>query len=90
MTDGVWKDAAVVARFADARAARVPESATQLAVLLHVLRSLPGAPQRILDLGAGDAVLLDALLDAFPESEGWKHFELALFGGFRPGPAACS
>jgi ubiquinone/menaquinone biosynthesis C-methylase UbiE len=70
VTEEVWKDATVVARFADARAARVPESGTQLAVLLHVLHALPAPPRRVLDLGAGDAVLLAALLEAFPGSDG--------------------
>jgi SAM-dependent methyltransferase len=70
MTSEVWKDAAVAARFAAERAARLPETASQLAALLHVLRCRGVPPRRFLDLGCGDALLLAALLAAFPGSTG--------------------
>ena len=60
----------MAAGFVAARAARVPESRTQMAVLLHVLRSLPRMPARFLDVGAGDGLLLATVLEAFPESRG--------------------
>jgi tRNA (cmo5U34)-methyltransferase len=70
VTDAVWRDARVAAAFSEMRSARVPESRTQLELLLRVLRALVPAPRRVLDLGAGDGVLLAAVLEAFPESTG--------------------
>ena len=70
MSDAVWRDASVAAAFSAMRAARVPQSQTQLAVLLRLLRSQPLSPRRVLDLGAGDGVLLVAVLEGFPESTG--------------------
>src|SRR5262249_34662797 len=40
------------------------------AVVLHVLGTRPAPPRRILDLGAGDAILLATLLEAFPSAHG--------------------
>ncbi len=70
MPSEVWKDGAVAREFVDARAARVPETRVQLEVLLHLLHSLPRPPRRLLDVGAGDGILLAALLEAFPEASG--------------------
>jgi SAM-dependent methyltransferase len=65
-----WRDRAVATRFATERAAIVPESRAQIDVLLHVLRHRDRAVERIVDLGCGDGVLLDAVLAAFPEARG--------------------
>lgn len=70
MSDAVWRDASVAAAFSAMRAARVPQSQTQLEVLLRLVRSQPASPRRVLDLGAGDGVLLAAVLEAFPASTG--------------------
>ncbi|MGH7893693.1 MAG: class I SAM-dependent methyltransferase [Candidatus Binatia bacterium] len=66
-----WRDAEVAMAFAAERTARVPESRTQVEVLLHLVRMRPGPTRRIVDLGCGDAVLLAALLDAVPEATGF-------------------
>jgi tRNA (cmo5U34)-methyltransferase len=66
----VWKDRAVARQFVEARAARVPETRTQLDVLLHLLGTLATPPRRLLDVGAGDGILLATLLDAWPEARG--------------------
>jgi tRNA (cmo5U34)-methyltransferase len=66
----VWKDGSVAGRFVEARAARVPETRTQLQVLLHLLGCLPAPPRRLLDVGAGDGILLATLLEALPEASG--------------------
>jgi ubiquinone/menaquinone biosynthesis C-methylase UbiE len=66
----VWKDECVAARFATERSAIMPETRTQLDVLLRLLGDLPAAPRRLLDVGAGDGILLATLLDAFPEARG--------------------
>jgi trans-aconitate methyltransferase len=65
-----WRDPAVASAFVADRAVRVPETATQLSVLAHVLRERGRPIRRIIDLGAGDGTLLGALLDAFPAAEG--------------------
>ena len=70
MPSEVWKDGSVARQFVDARAARVPETRTQLEVLLHLLACLPRPPRRLLDVGAGDGILLATLLEAFPEASG--------------------
>src|SRR5262245_59507008 len=69
-TGEVWRDAGVATAFAAERARRVPESGTQLGVLLHVLgtRGLP--VRRVVDLGCGDGILLATVLEAFPDATG--------------------
>jgi hypothetical protein len=56
-----WRDRAVATRFATERAAIVPESRAQIDVLLHVLRQRQRPVERVVDLGCGDAVLLEAV-----------------------------
>src|SRR5438876_4808525 len=70
VSDAVWRDASVAAAFSAMRAARVPQGQTQLEVLLRLVRSQPVSPRRVLDLGAGDGVLLAAVLEAFPDGSG--------------------
>jgi len=65
-----WRDRNVASRFASGRAAIVPESRAQIDVLLHVLRQRERPTARVVDLGCGDGVLLDAVLSAFPEASG--------------------
>src|SRR5262249_52451115 len=47
-----------------------PARPRQLEALLRVLRLAPRPPRRVLDLGAGDATLLAAVLEAFPGASG--------------------
>jgi hypothetical protein len=61
-TGEVWRDRDVASWFAGERAAIVPESRTQIEVLLHVLRQRARPVERVVDLGCGDAVLLEAIL----------------------------
>jgi trans-aconitate methyltransferase len=65
-----WRDREVATRFATERAAIVPESRAQIDVLLHILRQRDRPIVRVVDLGSGDAVLLDAVLSAFPDASG--------------------
>lgn len=69
-TGEAWRDRAVASRFASERGAIVPESRTQIDVLLHVLRGRGRPVSRVVDLGCGDGVLLDAVLSAFPDAAG--------------------
>jgi SAM-dependent methyltransferase len=69
-TGEAWRDRDVATRFANERAATVPESRAQIDVLLHVLRRRERPTGRVIDLGSGDGVLLDAVLSAFPGATG--------------------
>jgi tRNA (cmo5U34)-methyltransferase len=69
MSADVWKRRDVAAGFLDERALMIPDRPRQLDVLLRLLRAAR-PPRRILDLGAGDGLLLAAALDAFPPASG--------------------
>jgi ubiquinone/menaquinone biosynthesis C-methylase UbiE len=66
----LWKRREVVAAFLNERSAAIPDRARQIDVILRLLRASPRAPGRVLDLGTGNAILLAAVLEAFPESSG--------------------
>jgi trans-aconitate methyltransferase len=68
--DELWQRRDVVSAFLGQRSAVIPDRARQMEVMLRLLRAAPRAPRRVLGLGAGDAVLLAAVLDAFPEACG--------------------
>jgi ubiquinone/menaquinone biosynthesis C-methylase UbiE len=68
--DDLWKRREVVAAFLSQRSAVIPDRARQMEVVLRLLRAAPRAPRRVLDLGAGDAILLATVLEAFPEASG--------------------
>ena len=70
MNPDVWRDRAVAAAFSDARAARVPHADVQIDVLLRLLRAAPVPLRRVIDLGAGDGLLLATILGAFPDARG--------------------
>ena len=66
----VWKRHDVAAAFLNERSRLLPDRSRQLEVLLRVLRAAPRPPGRVLDLGAGDAILLAAILESFPDASG--------------------
>jgi len=66
----IWKDRDVARAFLNERSLMIPDRPKQLEVLLQVLRHWRPQPQRILDLGAGDGILLATLLEAFAEAMG--------------------
>jgi SAM-dependent methyltransferase len=70
MTAEVWKRRDVAAAFLDERSLLIPDRQRQVEVLLRLIRSAGHDPCRILDLGAGDAVLLATALEAFPGASG--------------------
>jgi ubiquinone/menaquinone biosynthesis C-methylase UbiE len=70
MSAEVWKQREVAAAFLTERSLLIPDRQRQLDVLLRVLRLGPRPPRRVLDLGSGDAILLAAVLEAFPEAGG--------------------
>ena len=66
----IWKDREVAKAFLTERSLMIPDRPRQLEVLLQVLRHWRPDAGRILDLGAGDGILLGTLLEAFPAAEG--------------------
>jgi ubiquinone/menaquinone biosynthesis C-methylase UbiE len=70
MSAEIWKRSDVAAAFLDERSLLIPDRQRQLEVMLRVIRSAPKEPRRVLDLGAGDAILLATVLEAFPKAEG--------------------
>jgi hypothetical protein len=58
MAGGTWKRDDVAAGYLSERSHFIPDRPRQLDVLLRVVRSAEQPPTRILDLGAGDGVLL--------------------------------
>jgi cyclopropane fatty-acyl-phospholipid synthase-like methyltransferase len=70
MTGEVWKQRDVAAAFLSECSLAIPDRARQLEVLLRVLRAAVRPPGRVLDVGAGDGLLLGCVLEAFPQSTG--------------------
>ncbi len=70
MPADIWKERDVALAFLGERALAIPDRQRQLDVLLRLLRFAPRRPGRALDLGAGDALLLATVLEAFPQTTG--------------------
>jgi SAM-dependent methyltransferase len=70
MAADIWKDREVAGAFLTERSLLIPDRAGQLEVLLRVVRLSCPQARRILDLGAGDGILLATLLEAFPQAGG--------------------
>jgi tRNA (cmo5U34)-methyltransferase len=66
----IWKQRDVAAAFLNERSLLIPDRQRQLEVALRVLRLAPRHPHRVLDLGAGDALILATVLEAFPQASG--------------------
>lgn len=66
----VWKEAGVAAAFLNERSLSIPDRPRQLEVMLRMVRHALRQPERILDVGCGDGLLLAAILEAFPSSAG--------------------
>jgi SAM-dependent methyltransferase len=70
MTGETWRQPEVAAAFLAERSVAIPDRQRQLEVLVRLLRAAPRQPGHVLDLGAGDALLLASVLEAFPQSAG--------------------
>jgi ubiquinone/menaquinone biosynthesis C-methylase UbiE len=66
----IWKERDVAAAFLNERSLLIPDRKRLLDVILRVVRFAKQEPKRVLDLGCGDAILLAALLEAFPGAQG--------------------
>ena len=70
MQGEVWKRSDVAEAFLTERSLVLPDRPRQIEVMLRVVRSFSPSPRRVLDLGAGDALLLAAVLEVFPDARG--------------------
>lgn len=70
MPADVWKRHDVACGFLSERTLLIPDRQRQLEVLVRLLRFSQRPPMRVLDLGAGDAILLATVLEAFPHASG--------------------
>jgi SAM-dependent methyltransferase len=70
MHSEVWKESDVAAAFLNERSLLIPDRKRQLGVLLKILLHTPRPIRKVLDLGAGDAILLSTVLEGFPEATG--------------------
>jgi tRNA (cmo5U34)-methyltransferase len=70
MPNDVWKQREVAAAFLNERSLLIPDRKRQLEVMLRILQFAPRRTERVLDLGAGDAILLATILEAYPEARG--------------------
>jgi tRNA (cmo5U34)-methyltransferase len=70
MPADIWKDREVAKAFLDERSLLIPDRPRQLEVILRVVGVHCPQPQRILDLGSGDAILLATLMETFPNATG--------------------
>jgi ubiquinone/menaquinone biosynthesis C-methylase UbiE len=69
--DTVWQSAEVAGRFLTGVRGSIPLAATQLDVMLRVIGRLrPTGMGKFLDLGCGDGVLGDAVLERYPQAQG--------------------
>jgi ubiquinone/menaquinone biosynthesis C-methylase UbiE len=70
MASEVWKRSDVAAAFLNERSLLIPDRKRQLEVMLRILQFALRRPERVLDVGAGDAILLATILEAFPQASG--------------------
>ena len=68
-TDEVWKIPDIVNRFLSYRTA-IPLAQEQIGVMLSILKTRQESVQRFLDLGCGDGILGEAILDEYPSAHG--------------------
>jgi tRNA (cmo5U34)-methyltransferase len=69
--DTVWQSAELTQRFLTGVRGAIPLAATQLDVMLRVIdRLVADGVHNFLDLGCGDGVLGNALLDRYPDAKG--------------------
>jgi trans-aconitate methyltransferase len=68
----VWQDADVVAKFAQDRRSGILGGAEQLEVLCQLLpsRRPEDGPAKVLDLGCGDGILMETVLQRWPNAYG--------------------
>ncbi|HEV8131498.1 MAG TPA: class I SAM-dependent methyltransferase [Acidobacteriota bacterium] len=70
MRADVWKNREVAKAFLEERSVHIPDRHRQLEVIAHVLRFTRTDLRRIVDLGAGDGIILATVLDLFPQTAG--------------------
>ncbi|HMR63885.1 MAG TPA: class I SAM-dependent methyltransferase [Anaerolineae bacterium] len=67
--DRVWQSASIAAKYLQGTRAAVPLAAEQIDVMLRVLAHSGKRIHRLLDLGCGDGILTQAVLDQYSQAE---------------------
>ena len=69
--DIVWKDQTLVKNYLTGVRGAIPMANEQIDVMLRVIRTLiPNGVTNFIDLGCGDGVLADQILQAYPNAQG--------------------
>ncbi|MFQ5400643.1 MAG: class I SAM-dependent methyltransferase [Anaerolineae bacterium] len=68
--DQVWQTAELTATFLTGVRSAIPLAQEQIAVMLRLIRAARPAVNLVLDLGCGDGILGQAVLDQHPEAQG--------------------
>ncbi len=70
-SDKIWQGSALAATYLEGVRAAIPLAQEQIDVMLRLIAAArPGRVLSLLDLGCGDGVLANAVLDRFPSSHG--------------------
>jgi len=69
-SDAVWREEPVVRRYLEGVRGGIPLAAEQIDILLRLVRSARPGLRRFLDLGCGDGVLGEVLLESHPGAGG--------------------
>jgi tRNA (cmo5U34)-methyltransferase len=64
--DRIWQDEQVAHLFANTTRASIPMASEQIVVMRHLIRSLVPGFQTVMDLGCGDGILGQAMLELNP------------------------
>ncbi|MGB1254026.1 MAG: class I SAM-dependent methyltransferase, partial [Candidatus Promineifilaceae bacterium] len=69
MSGDVWKSAELTKTYLTGIRGAIPQANDQIAMMLQLIRAAVPSPKRILDLGCGDGILGDVLLNEYPDAE---------------------
>lgn len=71
METSSWKKEGLVEAFLNGRRSAIPFAGDQLNIMLYLLSHLDKPIQTFIDLGAGDGILSQLILEKFPDSKGF-------------------
>src|ERR1041384_7958491 len=66
----VWQDKDIARRFTDRRSGGLLGAEAQIDTMLRLVREVRKPQLSVLDLGCGDGILLQAIMQAFPVARG--------------------
>jgi SAM-dependent methyltransferase len=68
--DTVWQGAELTQTYLEGVRGAIPQAAVQLDVMLRLIEGIEGAVTAVLDLGCGDGILGQLVLDRYPAAHG--------------------